>query len=67
MKTRGGIDTALLRRAKRLTRARTDGEVITLGLQALLRSRKREKLIKLLGSGKTNLTLRELKKLRSDA
>lgn len=62
----GGIDPKLLRKAKRATRARTDREVITLGLQGLVKAEQREKLLRLIGSGRTSLTLKELKRLRAD-
>ena len=65
MKTLVDIDDKILREAMRISEAETKKEAITLALQELIKSRFRQKLRGLAGSGVLETRLSDLRKLRS--
>ncbi len=64
MKTLIDIDDQLLQKAMAITKAKTKKATIHTALQELIRTRLRQQLIRLKGSGIIDLNLHELKELR---
>jgi len=66
MRTTIDIREDLLKEAMRITKAKTKKEVVNLSLEELIRRKRIQGLIEWIGSGKLNLTLEELDRMRSD-
>ncbi len=64
MKTLVDIDEDLLREAMELSRAPTKKETIRRALEEFIKSRHRQELKSMAGSGAVGMTLRELRRLR---
>lgn len=64
MKTLVDIDEKLLNEAIKITSAHTKKEVVNLSLKELIRHARIERFKSKIGSGRLDLTLKELEKLR---
>ncbi len=64
MRNELAIDSKLLRKAKKISKSKSDQEVINRALEALIRSEKTSFLMSLIGSGKTKLSLNDIEQMR---
>ena len=60
------IDETLLEEARRLTRAKTKKELVNSSLRELIRSRRREHLAGLFGSGAVDISRDDVQKMREE-
>lgn len=65
MKTLIDIDEKLIRRAQKISGAKSKKETVTYALQELLRSKKRLQLREMIGHYQHSMTLKELLQLRT--